>query len=169
MRTMSDLEQTAKSFCEKFIDYGTRFDASSELALRFDDALQILKLIFDGEIKNQFGISYIRNGIVQDCSLITIKKIGERAKPLEIYVRSYIDLDHPYALQAIQDWKNIELETRRTLARGFVRNIDNTLSLLETGLVICKMGLAEDREIIKIINRSAKAKLTFGGIKQRHA
>ena len=87
---------------ESFLQPGERANATHQLADLGVDAVPILKSLFNGEAKNRWGVSYSKLGIPLDCGLITIKLLGNLAKPLEPFVRDCLHSGHIYAAEALR-------------------------------------------------------------------
>jgi hypothetical protein len=92
----------ADHFCRAFLRASDRSRATHELAARGSEAVPILRSILNGEAKNEWGIAYRRLGMPVDCSLVTIKRLGAVASPLEDLVRAEIAAGHPYAEDALR-------------------------------------------------------------------
>jgi len=85
---------------ERFLVPGDRAKAVVELTSRGAAALPILEVLFSGEAKNQFNVSYRACGIALECGLIVASRLGGLAKPLERYLREELHNGTVFAAHA---------------------------------------------------------------------
>ena len=89
-------------FCERFLNEGDRAKATCELVELGEYAIPILRSIFDGSAKNKFDISFNKLGMPLSCALVASRRLGVIAEPLLPYIKQQVELEHPYAIEAIE-------------------------------------------------------------------
>lgn len=99
-------ESEAQRLIEALLSPAERARATHELATYGANAVPVLRSIFDGTAKNQFGVSYCKLGIPIDCALVIVSLLGQVAAPLEEFVRQQLTADHPYAENALLALRN---------------------------------------------------------------
>ncbi|AYN96962.1 hypothetical protein EAW52_25040 [Pseudomonas sp. LTJR-52] len=101
-------EPEAQRLIEAFLSHVERASATHELAAYGVSAIPMLRAIFDGTARNQFGVSYCKLGMPIDCALVAVSLLGQVAAPLEEYVRQQLAAGHPYAENALSALKSGE-------------------------------------------------------------
>lgn len=120
-------------YYEKFLSPSDRAFATNDLAKLGEQAIDILEALFNGKAKNKFGVPYNQTGAL-GCGYVTARMLGEKAKPLELYIREGIKLDHPYAIEAVAALKDLDEKTALALAEAVLRN---PFSVAPYSLVCC--------------------------------
>ncbi len=145
------MNQEYNKFFERFLSPSERGKATHDLASLGIEAIKILESLFSGISKNKFGTSYNQIGAL-DCGYVTTKLLGKTAKPLESYIREGIEKDHPYAIEAIGRFENIEEETAIALAKALVREPFGEAAF---SLVFCSEH--RNKKVMDIIGNNSKA------------
>ena len=98
-------ESEAQRLIAAFLNPADRSKATHGLASHGGNAVAVLRSIFDGTAKNQFGVSYSSLGMPIDCALVVISLLGPVAAPLEEFVCQQLRVGHPYAEDALKALK----------------------------------------------------------------
>ncbi len=142
-------------FFERCLKPGERALATVELAAQGSAALPILEALFSGEAKNQWGISYESLGTPLDCGLIVAARLGEVAKPIELYLVAALKCGHVYAaaaLGALGDLDDISIgELAMALDDGSV------ILSFEAADALVRCGAAEHPDVTAITRLSQRA------------
>lgn len=74
------------SLFEQLSSIETMIEAEQEIIALGDAAIPLLKTLFDGSARNEWGVSYRELGLPLRCGFEIIMRLGSRAKPLEPYI-----------------------------------------------------------------------------------
>lgn len=108
---MSDPTDSSTAFCERFLQPGERARAVSELEALGAEAIPLLGLLFSGEAKNAFGISYSTLGAPIDCALVVLSRIECSDSGIESHLRGHLRARNPYAPSALAGFDRLSEDT----------------------------------------------------------
>jgi hypothetical protein len=141
-------------FFERSLAPGERAVAVSELAGRGSDALPVLAALFNGEARNQWGVSYDRLGAPMDCGLVVAARLGHLAKPLEHHLRAHLHQGHIYAAAALGALGSLDNSSINALAAALEQSV---LIATEAAQALVRCGAEEHTAVKEAVARSPQA------------
>lgn len=152
-----------KDIFESFLQPGERGYATHKLANLGIDAIPILELLFSGEAKNRWGVSYSKLGTPLDCGLVTVQLLGAIAKPLEPFIRAYLQSGYLYAAPALGAIGQIDEASIIELADCLEKE---TNFATEAAYALCCCGVEEHEAVTKVVKSSPSASQILSSTKK---
>lgn len=133
----------------------TMIEAQQEIAAMGDDAIALLKGLFDGSSRNEWGISYRDLGLPLHCGLEIVVRLGSKAISLEPYINAELP-KLEVAARALGALGQLSQYSVSRLASALESHI-NVAS--EAAMALVRCGYDESPAVMRIADHSEQAKM----------
>ncbi len=148
-------------YFDRFQSTGTMMQAEQELLELGDAAIPVLRSLFSGEARNEFGVPYRNLGLPLRCGIEVASRLGAVAKPLESYLRDEAKGGNHVAAMALGSLGALELQTVEVLAQSLCGDLD-LASESARALILCREG--DSSPVVQALTASKRAASMFSKI-----